>query len=306
MHVAPYWRVVSGPQDYPQAAVLKWEGKSSTWETDDINPETLLKHLRCAVLQLVADDCYHARLGSISLILDLFKMSRDTQVRSTSFTTQARCVLTCLPGLPPSCPGQYCLELHPLANRTRTHAAVQRDFRDVAARLRLLSLGTPATDCIEEHMETSILILGMSRSGSIIRWRQIALSKHDGPCVVCMAGETAMERGELEEHALLLLIGHAARCPRQRPLVQKLLVSVASRLAYPSLSHYVAYHAATLSYTWLQNSYTVADMLSVQVRSLASTGALLPVLHVLCEFASPCQNNSVHVRRACCHCQRRM
>ena len=115
-----------------------------------------------------------------------------------------------------------------------------------------------------------------------------------------------MECEQLEQHALLLLVGHAAQCPRQRPLVQKLLVSVASRLAYPSLSQYMAYHAATLSYAWLDSGYTVADMLTVQVRPSARRTesmlwCILALMHASCwpqAFACIC--------RACFHCQKRM
>ena len=53
---------------------------------------------------------------------------------------------------------------------------VQRDFRDVTARLRLLSLGTLREDCTQEHMETAILMLGMSRSHSMIDHTKLLLT----------------------------------------------------------------------------------------------------------------------------------
>ena len=64
-----------------QAAVLRWEGQSSAWQTEEMNPETLFKLFKSAVLLLVDDDSYHARRGCASLVLDLYKLSRDMQVR---------------------------------------------------------------------------------------------------------------------------------------------------------------------------------------------------------------------------------
>ena len=113
-----------------------------------------------------------------------------------------------------------------------------------------------------------------------------------------------MECKQLEQQALLLLVGHAAQCPRQRPLVQKLLVSMAGRMAYPSLSHYMAYHAATLSYAWLHSGYTVADMLTVQVWSQPDKQQISVCMDVRM-LASYGSKRYAHVRRACYHCQER-
>ncbi len=143
------------PVSRSQAAVLKWEGDSSTWDKEDMDPETLYKRFRCAVLQLVNDDCYQARVGSITLVLDLYRLSRDMQVRSTCVISPVRLASS------PGCSGCECIRLQTAQGHM---LPVQRDFRDVTACLRLFSLGTLAKDCIEEHMETAILVLGTSRS----------------------------------------------------------------------------------------------------------------------------------------------
>ena len=95
MHTARYsCNPSQGAQTTPvnrsQAAVMRWEGNSSTWERDEMNPETLFQRFRCAVLQLVDDDCYHARLGSIALVLDLYRLSRDKQACDTSVALPVR------------------------------------------------------------------------------------------------------------------------------------------------------------------------------------------------------------------------
>ncbi len=78
-----------------------------------MDPETLYKRFRCAVLQLVDDNCYHARLGAITLVLDLYRLSTDMQVRSTCVISFVRSGTT-----PDILPG-----VHPLADRTREYAA---------------------------------------------------------------------------------------------------------------------------------------------------------------------------------------
>ena len=204
-----------------------------------------------------------------------------------------------------------------------TCAAVQREFGEVTARLRLLSTGPQAAESSYEHMETSILILGPSSVQSVgglqtrlharpgDGWRVVRRAPRAQAPGWWLAGETAVECGQLEQQALLLLIGHAARCPHQRALVQKLLVSIAGRLAYSSLAQYLALHAATLSYDWFRSSFTVPDMLAVQVRSAAVTKTVLPVatcnlLATTAEALKWRQEAWRNACRACCPCQRQI
>jgi hypothetical protein len=46
-----------------------------------MNPETIFKRFRRAVLQLVDDDSYHARRRSAAFVLDLYRLTEDIQVR---------------------------------------------------------------------------------------------------------------------------------------------------------------------------------------------------------------------------------
>ena len=63
-----------------QATVLRWEGDSSAWESDTMNPETVMKRFRNAVLHLVDDDSYHARRRSAAFVIDLYGLTDDMQV----------------------------------------------------------------------------------------------------------------------------------------------------------------------------------------------------------------------------------
>lgn len=80
-----------------QAAILRWDGNTRAWESENLNPNTLLELFRSAVLQLVDDDSYHARREAVTAVLDLFSLSSDMQVRRSTDDVARRvhCALYC-------------------------------------------------------------------------------------------------------------------------------------------------------------------------------------------------------------------
>ena len=95
----------------------------------------------------------------------------------------------------------------------------------------------------------------------------------------------------MEREAIFLLCGHAAQCPDHSTLVTRGLDLIAAGLLYPSRHSLMAWHLPTLLFDLGASSYTIAQLVKIQVRPETTTASVTPaVLHRPTLASLPCMS----------------
>lgn len=78
----------------------------------------------------------------------------------------------------------------------------------------------------------------------------------------------------METQCLLLLLGHALRCPEQRHMVATALSEVGQAVGRVTRAAYMRLLAWPLLYSWLEGGHTLQELLRIKVVSTLDTSML--------------------------------